>query len=191
MPAKAKVTREMIVDAAFAVARETGAENINARTVSERLHCSTQPVMYHFATIEELKRTVYAKADLYHSEYLMNLRSPAQGVMLGIGMNYIRFAIEEPHLFRFLFQSDFFGGSTLLELIDAEELAPVLSAMQGALGIDRERTKKVFLTVFLFAHGYASIIANNSLKYDEALIKAHLEQAYRGAMLAGQSEEQE
>lgn len=26
MPAKAKVTREMIVDAAFAVARETGAE---------------------------------------------------------------------------------------------------------------------------------------------------------------------
>lgn len=191
MPAKVKVTREMIVDAAFAVARETGAENINARTVSERLHCSTQPIMYHFATIEELKRTVYAKADLYHSEYLMNLRSPAQGVMLGIGMNYIRFAIEEPHLFRFLFQSDFFGGSTLLELIDAEELAPVLSAMQGALGIDRERTKKVFLTVFLFAHGYASIIANNSLKYDEALIKAHLEQAYRGAMLAGQSEEQE
>ena len=191
MPAKVKVTREMIVDAAFAVARETGAENINARTVSERLHCSTQPIMYHFATIEELKRTVYAKADLYHSEYLMNLRSPAQGVMLGIGMNYIRFAIEEPHLFRFLFQSDFFGGSTLLELIDAEELAPVLSAMQGARGIDRERTKKVFLTVFLFAHGYASIIANNSLKYDEALIKAHLEQAYRGAMLAGQSEEQE
>lgn len=184
MPAKAKVTREMIIDAAFAIARETGAENINARTVSERLNCSTQPVMYHFATIEELKRTVYAKADLYHSEYLMHLKSPAKGVMLGIGMNYIRFAIEEPHLFRFLFQSDFFGGSTLLELIDADALAPVLSAMQGALGIGMEQTKKVFLTVFLFAHGYASIIANNSLKYDEELIRSHLEQAYRGAILA-------
>ena len=35
MPAKVKVTKEMILDAAFAVARETGAENINARTVSE------------------------------------------------------------------------------------------------------------------------------------------------------------
>ena len=52
MPAKAKVTKEMIVDAAFAIAREAGAENINARTVSERLHCSTQPVMYNFATME-------------------------------------------------------------------------------------------------------------------------------------------
>ena len=33
MPAKAKVTKEMIVDAAFAIAREAGVENINARTV--------------------------------------------------------------------------------------------------------------------------------------------------------------
>ncbi len=180
MPAKAKVTKEMIIDAAFAVARETGAENINARTVSERLKCSTQPVMYHFATIEELKRTVYVKADLYHSEYLMNMK----GAALGIGMNYIRFAIEEPHLFRFLFQSDYFSGKTLLELIDAEELIPVLSAMQASLGIGREQTKKVFLTVFLFAHGYASMIANNSLKYDEDIVNSQLEQAYRGAILA-------
>ena len=184
MPAKVKVTKEMIVEAAFAIAREMGAENINARTVSERLHCSTQPVMYHFATIGELKRTVYAKADRYHSEYLMNIKHPSAGVMLGIGLNDIRFAVEEPQLFRFLFQSDYFDGVTLLELIDAEELTPVLSAMQGALGVGMEQTKKVFLTVFLFAHGYASIIANNSLKYDEELIGSHLERAYRGAILA-------
>ena len=188
MPAKAKVTKEMIVDAAFAIAREAGVENINARTVSERLHCSTQPVMYHFATIEELKRTVYAKADIYHSEYLMNMKKPPKGAALGIGMNYIRFAIEEPHLFRFLFQSDYFSGNTLLELIDAEELTPVLSTMQRALGVDIKQTKKIFLTVFLFAHGYASIIANNSLKYDEELINSHLDRAYRGAILAAQEE---
>ena len=169
MPAKAKVTKEMIVDAAFAIAREAGVENINARTVSERLHCSTQPVMYH-------------------SEYLMTMKKPPKGAALGIGMNYIRFAIEEPHLFRFLFQSDYFSGKTLLELIDAVELLPVLSAMQSALGVSMEQTKKVFLTVFLFAHGYASIIANNSLKYDEELINSQLERAYRGAILAAQEE---
>lgn len=46
--------------------------------------------------------------------------------------------------------------------------------------------KEIFLTVFLFVHGYAGMTANDSLKYDEKLIKAHLEQAYRGAILAGQ-----
>lgn len=190
MPAKAKVTREMIVDAAFAVAREAGAQNINARTVSERLHCSTQPIMYHFATIEELKAAAYAKADLYHSEYLMNMEKRPNGAALGIGMNYIRFAIEEPHLFRFLFQSNYFKGSTMPELIDAEELVPVLSAMQGTLGTSMAQTKKVFLTVFMFTHGYASIIANNSMEYDEETIRTQLERAYRGALLAVQEEEE-
>lgn len=186
MSAKAKVTKEMIVDAAFDIARESGADNINARTVSEKLRCSTQPVMYHFATIEELKRAVYERADRYHSEYIMNVHPFPDGVMLGIGMKYIRFAIEEPHLFRFLFQSNFFNGSTLPQLIDAEELLPVLSAMQGALHIGMEQTKQVFLTVFLFAHGYASIIANNALKLDDAVIASRLEQAYKGAILAAQ-----
>lgn len=90
MPPKAKITREMVVDAAFDIARETGAENINARTVSKRLNCSTQPVMYHFATIEELKRAAYAKADSFHTEYLLSVTAPQEGVMLGIGLNYIR-----------------------------------------------------------------------------------------------------
>ena len=184
MPPKAKITKEMIVDAAFDIARETGAENINARTVSQKLKCSTQPVMYHFATIEEMKKAAYKKADSYHSEYLMNVESSQKSVMLGIGMNYIRFAMEEPHLFRFLFQSNYFNGTTLLEMIDAEELYPVLSAMQRSVGGNTDQVKEIFITIFLFAHGYASIIANNSLKYDEEIIRSHLERAYKGAVSA-------
>ena len=56
------------------------------------------------------------------------------------------------------------------------------------MGIGMEQTKQVFLTVFLFEHGYASIIANNSLKYDEETINSQLQQAYRGAILAAQEE---
>lgn len=95
----------MVIDAALAIAREAGAENINARTVARKLNCSTQPVMYHFATMEALKKAAYEKLNRYHTEYLLTLTDPQEGVMLGIGCNYIRFAVEEPHAFRFLFQS--------------------------------------------------------------------------------------
>ena len=186
MPPKAKITRDMVIDAAFEIARSRGAENINARTVSQKLGCSTQPVMYHFAKIEDLKRAVYAKTDWFHTEYLMNIEKPQEGVMLGIGLNYIRFAIEEPHLFRFLFQLGYAVENSLLEMIDSEELTPVISAMQEAMGMNTEQTKEVFLTIALFAHGYASIIANNSLEYDEKVVSLHLERAYRGAVLAVQ-----
>ena len=188
MPPRATITKEMVIEAAFKVAREAGAENINARTVAKKLKCSTQPVMYHFATIEKLKRAVYTKSDWYHTEYLMNITNPQEGIMLGIGLNYIRFAIEEPRLFRFLFQSGYAMEHSLLKMVDSEELLPVLSAMQQAMKLPMEQTKEVFITIALFAHGYASIIANNSLVYDEKTVITHLERAYRGSVLAIQEE---
>lgn len=187
---KARITKDMIIDAAFEVTKTEGAENVNARTVAEKLGCSTQPVMYHFAKIEDMKRAVYAKLDRYHTEYLMNIQNPQDGAMLGIGLNYIRFAIEEPNLFRFLFQSGFVAENSLVEMIDSEELKPVLFVMQEAMEMSMEQTKEVFLTIAMFAHGYASIIANNSLTFDEALVASHLERAYRGAVLAAQEETQ-
>ena len=186
MPPKARVTKDMVINAAFEVARKTGAENINARTVSEKLSCSTQPVMYHFATIEELKKAAYAKADWFHTEYLTNVEQ--HNIPLGIGLNYIRFAVEEPHLFRFLFQSGFSTKNSLLEMINSEELIPVISAMQEAMNLNIEQTKEVFVTLALFVHGYASIIINHSLGYDEKIIALHLERVYTGALLAIQEQ---
>ncbi|MCM1386343.1 MAG: TetR/AcrR family transcriptional regulator [Bacillus sp. (in: Bacteria)] len=188
MPPKAKISKEMVIDAAFEVARAEGAENVNARTVAQKLGCSTQPVMYHFATIEELKRAAYEKADAYHTEYLMNIREKQESVMLGIGINYIRFAVEEPNLFRFLFQSGFAAQNSLLEMVNSEELIPVLSVMQEAMKMNLEQTKEIFITLAMFVHGYASIIANNSLEYDEKLITTHLKRVYTGAVLAIQEE---
>ena len=190
MPPKTRITKDMIVRAAIEVAKQSGYENINARTVSAQLHCSTQPVMYLFSTIDAMKRAAYAQVDHLHSEYIMTV-PPEQDPILGIGLNYIRFAVEEPQLFRFLFQSGYAEESSLLEMIDSEELIPILAAMQEGAGLSPEKTKQVFLTVALFAHGYAGIIANNGLEYNEKLVAKHLEQAWNGACLAAAQEENE
>ena len=190
MPPKTKVTAEMVVNAAIEVARQSGFESINARTVSGQLHCSTQPVMYHFSTIESLKKAAFKRLDQLHSEYMMNTR-PGQDPILGIGLNYIRFAVEEPQLFRFLFQSGYAEENNLLEMVDSEELVPVLAAMREGAGLNMEKTRQVFITVALFAHGYASIIANNHLEFDEKLIAEHLERTWNGAVLAAAQEEQD
>ena len=178
----------MIINAAIEIAKQSGYESINARTVSAQLHCSTQPVMYHFSTIESLKKAVYKEVDRQHSAYLMNTL-PGQDPILGIGLNYIRFAVEEPQLFRFLFQSGYARESNLLEMVDSEELVPVLAAMREGAGLSLPKTRNVFITVALFAHGYASIIANNHLEFDETLIAGQLERAWNGALLAAAQEE--
>ena len=86
MPPRTRITKDMIVRAAVEAARENVYESINARTVSARLHCSTQPVMYHFSTIDAMKRAAYAQADRLHSEYMLNIPE-GQDPILAIGLN--------------------------------------------------------------------------------------------------------
>ena len=181
MPPKARVTRDMIVEAGFAIAREQGIEQVNARTVSERLGCSTQPVMYHFKRIEDMKRAVYQRTDEFHTAYITEVRE--EQPLLGMGLNYIRFAKEEKHLFRLLFQTNGFAGKSLAELIEAPELAPVMEAMGG------EQGKETFRLLFLFVHGYASMLANNDLDDDEEAIAADLRRVFAGVTRRMKEEE--
>ncbi len=180
MPPKARITREMIIDAAYEIARSEGADGINARTVSEKLGCSTQPVMYHFKTIEELKKAAYQRADEYHSAYISDIRS--DDPMKDIGLNYIRFAMEEKRLFRFLFQTDSFSGSNILDLINAEEIQPVVGILGKEAEITMEQAKTVFRSVFMCVHGYASMLANNAMTCDEESIAADLDLVLYGAI---------
>lgn len=184
MPRKARITKEDVVEAAFGVAREQGGEGISARSVASRLGCSTQPVLYHFSTIEELRKAAHARADAYHTEYLLARAEDSPDPLLAIGLRFIRFAAEEPHLFRFLFQSGYAAGPSLQDIFEAEELGPVLSAMQEAMGTDATRTKAVFRTLALVVHGYASLLASNGISYDKDEISAHLRHVYAAEMLS-------
>lgn len=179
MPPKPRITREMILDAAYAIVRQSGVEAVNARSIAERLGCSTQPVLYHFDHVEDIRREVYRMADEYQTACLMQL---PEGVnpMTAIGLNYIRFAAEEKPLFRLLCQSDSFHGQSITELIDAPELDPVLGVFQQEAGLTRAQTKVLFKALFLLVHGYASMLANNTMAYDEAEIVPMLEMAFTG-----------
>ena len=188
MPKKPTTPKEAMIEGAIKLIRKKGHEALTVRKLAAFLGCSTQPVMYHFATVDSLKRAVYARVDRGHTEYLMQVPSD-QDPVLAIGLNYIRYAVEEPQLFRFLFQSGHTEENSVLDIIDSRELEPVIAAMQEGSGMGREETRQVFLTVALFAHGYASIIANNSLEYDEALITEHLKRTWNGAVLATADEE--
>lgn len=181
MPPKARITKEMITDAAFEIARYEGAERINARTVAQKLGCSTQPVMYYYKTVGDIKKAAYQKADDFHSAYIMQGAKDGIG---GIGMAYIRFAQNEKYLFRFLFQSDGFSGQSLSGLIDNEALSPVLEAISQSSGITFGQAKVAFRSLFLFVHGYASMLANNSMEYDEEVISADIQRIFSSTMCA-------
>ena len=58
MPPKIKITKEDIVRTAVEIVREQGDGMLNARTLAERLSCSTQPIFSNFRTMQELRFAV-------------------------------------------------------------------------------------------------------------------------------------
>ena len=86
MPPKPKVTRQMILDAAFGLVREKGVESLSVRAVAEVLGCSTQPIMYNFKTVEELLDAVYQVADDFHTRFIAPSGDEAQNPLLELGL---------------------------------------------------------------------------------------------------------
>ena len=165
MPPKARITREMIVDAAFTVVQKVGAEEINVRKIAAELKCSTQPVMYHFRTMEELKAEVYVKSSEYMSACILDGEEKNVPVLLE---RYIRFAREESNLFRFIFQT----GRIDIENFGAvfgssEDLRRIVRLFGEKHGLTEAQAHSAISTVFLVIHGYAALIANNCAVYDE------------------------
>ena len=169
MPKKPTTTREAMIEGAFRLIREQGHEALTARNLAAFLGCSTQPVMYRFPNLDILKDLVYQKADAFHSAYLL-----AGGDLLEIGLRYVRFAEEEPLLFRFLFQSGRFSGLSLEDLILSPETAGVLSAVSAEEELSPEDAAAFFEPLAALVHGYASLIANNAMKYDPDAVRRAL-----------------
>lgn len=182
MPAKVKVTKEMIIDAALEVAREKGAENINARTVSQKLGCSTQPVFYHFEKIEDVRIAAHKKGSQFHIDYVTNLSGNYERPMLEMGMRYIQFAIEEKNLFRFLFHSNYYSSHRLSDWLTEENLGAVFSVLKIQAEVDTQQVYSIFSQIYLVTHGIASLFANNAMTYDKTYCINTLSNAYFGAM---------
>ena len=102
MPPKAKFTRQEIVDAAVDIARRAPLETITAQELASVLGTSTRPVFTYFHTLEEVRAAVVEEAGRIYGRYVergLSMNPPFKGY----GMETIRFAREEPNLFRLLF----------------------------------------------------------------------------------------
>jgi AcrR family transcriptional regulator len=166
MPPKAKITKEMIIKAGLEIVRREGADSLNVRRVAAELKCSTQPVMYHYRSVGELKSDVYAAADDMHTDFIMTPDEEAGNPLLAIGMRYILFANEEKHLFRFLFQSGKFRNTGFRELVETGGPDPVIQPLCEGAGLTVEQAREAFAALFTCVHGAASLIADNDIEYD-------------------------
>ncbi len=173
MPPKVKITKEMIINAAFEITRENGIDAVNAKSVASYLNCSTQPVMYNFATVEELKLTVFDKAFAYMKEQVVFPKGKkSKYPMREVGLDYISFARSNPNLFKLLFESSYCERCPVDDFGVDLDFQPVIEAFAEFLNTSVEEARAEWLIRYYMVHGIASRIVNQKVDYsDEQLLE--------------------
>ena len=165
MPPKQKFSKEDILKIAFQLVREQGIENLNARAIAKMLRSSTQPVFSYYENMADLKSDLFIMVSKYHSNYFNKVET-GENLFLNIGMTYVDFAIEEPHLFRMLFMSNGFQGKGLSEFVTDDCNNHISNAIPGIFDRNAEESNRIFTDMWLYAHGIASMVVMNQLSVE-------------------------
>ena len=178
MPPKSKVTRERIVQTALEMVCSDGMETLNARALAARIGCSTQPIFSNFSTMEELRENVMQQALARYGAYQQRSREQTECPLYkASGLAYIRFAVEQPQLFRLLFMC---SRTPQQMAAGSEEVEEVLAIIRSATGYPHEKALRFHLEQWAFVHGVAVMMVTNYLTLSWPQIDAAMTDVYQG-----------
>lgn len=186
MPPKAQFDKERIIASALAIARGEGLSKLSARSLAQRLGCSTSPIYTTFQTMQELEDLVCERSTWIMLEYQTQSRTGSP--LLDMCLGYVLFAIEEKQLFRdmFLNKPELSEHSRVMkELALQRLLAEVVSREPALTGLGRPEQLLLLETLWTYAHGLAAQLCVGALALpDQAAIIARLRMAI-DPLLAG------
>lgn len=186
MPPKAKFTKEEIAAAALDVVRRNGADALTARAVAAELKSSARPIFTVFAGMDELVAEAEERARRIYERYeseSMDCEHPFKGS----GMGYIKFAMDEPKLFGFLFMREADGASGAADVLGKIDgyYEMILRSVMDEFGVDRETAHGIYLDMWIYTHGIASLIATGVCRFTEEEASERLASVGRGVIMNG------
>ena len=166
MAPKNKFTKEEMVEAALQVVRAKGIDGLTAKTMADKLGTSTQPVFTAFGSMDTVKQEVYAAAIRVYDRYT-NAGLQEKIPFFGVGMQYIRFAREEPELYRLLFltraQNSEYSAMQSMQHLQAL----VRPTLVGIYHITPEEADRYFRDLWLVIHSLSTLIVTGDCPYSD------------------------
>ena len=178
MPPKAKFAKEEVISAALGIVRENGFDALTARELGARLGSSARPIFTLFSGMEEVLRdTVRAARDLYNTGYIA-IGLQEKIAFRGVGAAYIRFACDEPQLFRLLFMGKHGEGVRgILPQID-ENYAAIVKSVTDAYSVSREQADWLYRHLWVYSHGIATLCATRACAFAPEEIETMLREIF-------------
>lgn len=183
MAKRVTITKEMILKAAFNVAREKGLDGISNRELAKKLNCSIRPIYYQFENVEELYKELYVEIEKYFYKFLMDNMNDEIPKYKQVGINYIKFAKEEKELFKILFMSKFDLGLNDFIAKDMEDFKELSKLIKISTNLNDEDIESFHIKMWIFSHGLATLVASSTINLSDEQLKQLLSLEFQALML--------
>lgn len=174
---KQKITKEMVVEAAFELAREGGLENISVKEIAARVGCSVQPIYSYCQNMGGLRKDVARQAVKFVQEYIA-ANIDTNDFFRSTGHAYVTIAYQEPRIFQMFITHEREHISSLNDLYQTQSNPKVAQFIAGALKTDIKKAKELHLNMLIYTVGIGTILATASPGIPMEEVLAKLERAY-------------
>ncbi len=175
--------RSALVDEGLKLLGESDAEHLSLREVARNVGVSATAVYRHFPDKQALLSALSFEGGKHLAERQRVVQDAAGGGLAGfdaIGREYVRFAVENPALFRLMMTKARYGA--MLEVRNEGDgglglLRQNVDALAADdISEDQKRTRAV--QAWAIVHGLAMLILDGQIPADDALIDATITSAF-------------
>ena len=178
MPAIKELSKEHIVKVAVKMVNETGWDSVNARSLAKKLNVSTKPLYRIYNNMDEIKEDIYKEISRQYDEFI-NSRIDNKKALITLCIAYVEFAQEYKNLFISLFLSNNLKWQNFENVLDEKWNQSTIINLVNKHGYSFEEAKNLFMNLWLYANGLATLIATNDLVIDEKEILVRLVKTYK------------
>ncbi|MBS5083145.1 MAG: TetR/AcrR family transcriptional regulator [Clostridiales bacterium] len=184
MPSSPKIPKETILEHALNTLIRDGYNALNIKALAKEIGCSTQPISWHFGSMDGLRAELGKYALLYANRKLHPTSVGVQA-FIDVGTAYVGIAFDEPKLFQYLYMSADSGyfGDGFDALMTRRDNVDLVEPIAMSLHITEKKALLFCKNMIIYTHGLASYVASGLVKATKDEVIQMMHQASEGFLI--------
>ena len=178
MAGKSIIDKKTLLKVAIKMVEKDGIEGINARDLATNAGISTKPIYRIYKSLDELKTDVNEIIKKEYDEFIMK-RVDNKNALITVCVAYVEFEEMHKNYFKCMFLSHNLKWNSIDDVLNEKWNQSTIINLVNKHSLSFEEAKTLFMNVWLYANGLATLIACNDLKIDNKEILIRIVKIYK------------
>ena len=178
MAVKSIINKEELLNVALKMVEANGLESINARSLASAAGISTKPIYRLYKSLDDLKNDVNEIIKKEYDEFITK-RVDNKNALITVCVAYVEFAGMHKNFFRSMFLSNYLSWNSVDDVLNEKWNQSTIINLVNKQSLSFDEAKNLFMNVWLYANGLATLIASNDLTIDNKEILVRIVKVYK------------